>query len=483
MVQTVPVTSVENSVAPTAPIENSAVPSSPITQNIISPNISNNTGLPSINQSSQNSGGKSRTPDLVNFFNGLSLSGKLEWNKAREDKNRLREQNRMLAIRYPQNAPPDSDDESIFSLDSEDLNLLCDQSVFDSLSNIMPTYIKLELASRKRKRAPGSDNKIADSDAQKIKRRRMDGKLPQLNPNRVSLLEFPQIMFDTEDEGVHLPLPLFHPSCIHHIVTKLSKVPLTRVNPREGESKGRLVLDIDKLSEQFGEELSPVFTYAKYLEAASYYVRFQSSRDVHFDANTGEGNGTWSSVWIDHFAFFSSQPDADPLYPYWRTCEYELRTNILVGKASYDFATYQQHFLIARSHAMPKPTTADSSISRTSNGKQFFRSEGKNTRSNKKLPSPKGKGSPSCLACCGKHTIFHHLSGNLPDTYPDGKSTWCRTADSKLLHPDGREICIIFNLGNFTTKSCDHDSERIHVCSFCGNNHPALSWQCRRPAH
>lgn len=59
----------------------------------------------------------------------------------------------------PLNAPAGSDAESLFSRESEDLNLLSDQSVFESqLLNVVATYPKTR-TSRKYIRAPTDNNK------------------------------------------------------------------------------------------------------------------------------------------------------------------------------------------------------------------------------------------------------------------------------------------------------------------------------------
>ncbi|KAF9440123.1 hypothetical protein P691DRAFT_688641, partial [Macrolepiota fuliginosa MF-IS2] len=66
----------------------------------------------------------------------------------------------------------------------------------------------------------------------------------------------------------------------------------------------------------------------------------------------------------------------------------------------------------------------------------------------------------------------------LPDKFSDGKSTWCHTDAGKLLNRDGKEVCIIYNLGSQTEKTCSHNAKRLHICSYCGGYHAALSGDC-----
>jgi hypothetical protein len=247
---------------------------------------------------------KSRTPDLVTFFKSLSLRAQLEWNKGREDHNLDRERNRIVALSNPLLALSDSEDESIFSLAEEDLDALCDSEIYNSYSDYLPQKLKLQLASRKRKRGSLEGPKEVETASPESKRRRMNGKSLENLGNQLALLKFPDVMFDTENAKVFVPLPLFHPECIQYIVGNLNRVPLMRVNPSPGELKGQLVLDVTKLCVQFGEESSPAFTFDRFLASSVNYVRFQTMCDAEVDPVTRSGNGLWLKVWFNHFNFF-----------------------------------------------------------------------------------------------------------------------------------------------------------------------------------
>ncbi|XP_006456027.1 hypothetical protein AGABI2DRAFT_44370, partial [Agaricus bisporus var. bisporus H97] len=139
-----------------------------------------------------------------------------------------------------------------------------------------------------------------------------------------------------------IPLPLFHPDVIRHVASNLATIDLTRINPRPGEPKGRIILDIRKLVDRSGGELNSSFSYDRYLESVNNYLSFQSSRDASRDPFTGNGNGKWSSSWFNHFGFFTSRKDAGILYPFWKHHELELRQSALLEDILFDASSYEQ---------------------------------------------------------------------------------------------------------------------------------------------
>jgi hypothetical protein len=66
--------------------------------------------------------------------------------------------------------------------------------------------------------------------------------------------------------------------------------------------------------------------------------------------------------------------------------------------------------------------------------------------------------------------------------FADGKTIWARVTNGRLTSPDGREICVKFNIGGprYCARDTKHGDNRAHLCSFCGaKDHHALSWTCR----
>ncbi|KAJ7078285.1 hypothetical protein B0H15DRAFT_804887 [Mycena belliarum] len=92
-----------------------------------------------------------------------------------------------------------------------------------------------------------------------------------------------------------------------------------------------------------------------------------------------------------------------------------------------------------------------------------------------------------CLVCAGPHTLKNHPTGQVAfqdrqqcfATYEDG----CLKTAKPHGGPDRRVICIGYNcnLGGRPCDGSDHPAERLHICSFCGGNHPALPGNTRCP--
>jgi hypothetical protein len=433
--------------------------------------------------------GKRKTPDFSAFFKSLSLKTKLSWNKEREERNDNRDAAR---IRAAEAEIPNytSENESLGSIASGDLKPLCDQIIYESFSDALSDSVKLRIAKLKRKRplteptgtAPTSDGPPPSN------RRKMNGDLLKLRDAREAHVRIPDIFYTTEDEGAHLPLPLFHPEAIRYVVTNLATIPLTRINPRHGEPKGRSILDIRKLCKIFGDELDPNFSYDKYLESATNYLTFQTSCDAMMDPNSGLGCGTWSSTWFSHFGFFTRKKDTGALFPFWRQYELELRQSILLENSPYIESRYDQIFYLARSNAAVEASTklliSEMSPTRppgaTPSAKRFFRQDKESPKSGRKNSKDSNSHGGLCLACTKEHTVFQHIANGLPNSFPDGKPTHCCVSDGKLLLPSGSKPCFIFNLASFTTRSCAAKCPCSHLCSFCGGHHPAFSWACRR---
>ena len=106
------------------------------------------------------------------------------------------------------------------------------------------------------------------------------------------------------------------------------------------------------------------------------------------------------------------------------------------------------------------------------------------TDRNPSSPFPSGSTrSPSSVCCvlCAErgHTVFLHEQDTSPAKFNDGKPAWAKFANKSLRSPDDGDICINWNIKG-DCANCNHPkSERLHVCSFCGKLHSALSWTCR----
>jgi hypothetical protein len=89
-----------------------------------------------------------------------------------------------------------------------------------------------------------------------------------------SPLEFAQSLFDTELH-TSVPLPFFLNKNLQILIDEASTLPTLKVNPLPGESKGVYILDLEKLADCFGQELS--ITCSQWSEAALNMFKFQQT--------------------------------------------------------------------------------------------------------------------------------------------------------------------------------------------------------------
>jgi len=87
---------------------------------------------------------------------------------------------------------------------------------------------------------------------------------------------FPQILFDTE-LCIAVPLPFFLNKNLNILNFKASTLPMTKTNPNLSETKGTVILDIEKLSTRLGKELS--LSCSQWTEAAANMYLFQKEKD------------------------------------------------------------------------------------------------------------------------------------------------------------------------------------------------------------
>src|ERR1700678_3153988 len=85
-------------------------------------------------------------------------------------------------------------------------------------------------------------------------------------------IEFSEIMY-ASDNHIALPLPFFQNKHLRHIIDYGATLPMVKLNPREGESKGAHILDVAKLTANFSAETT--IDFGQWNKAAG---RFQRSR-------------------------------------------------------------------------------------------------------------------------------------------------------------------------------------------------------------
>ena len=408
----------------------------------------------------------------ISSFKSLSLKAKLRVCKEIEDQNDARHERTRLNATDPDNHPePGSETASLFSLDDEDLEKLKRPSFAALFKDVMPTYIANWLFEHHSpdmtdlKRNP--DN---DEDSRIAKRRCMDGDNLQPRATDISAdLQFTQLLYKTADCGM-VPLPLFLNHALSYISINGANLLTFKANPKPGEKKGFTIIDCKKLLGRLDlAELA--MTHAEWSEAAYNCFRFHSERDIHGPT------GSYASWWDKHFGFFNLQKDKVKYYDAWRSLELELRQEFYSQPTSYDGAYYARKYDImknifdAKSEFASMVSTLQSRSQRNSNP------------SSTSFPKGSDKASPpACCILCGEkgHLLAFHTNDKSPPKLRDGQLPYARYTDGALCNPDGKEICIKWNVRN--NSSCNHGKDRLYICSFCGASHNAFSWSCR-PKH
>jgi len=379
------------------------------------------------------------------------------------------------------NPDPGSEAASMITLSSEEECSLSIPSVMSNVASVMPLYLLQWLGLKdtqdKEKRRRDDPQSLTDSlslmDARIAKRRCMDGnKLVPRSASNSAEIVFPQILFDTELE-VAVPLSFFTHSNLRYVIDNSSTLPTRRANGKSEGGKGPIIIDVDKLAERLGRELS--LDFGQYIQASHQFYRFQSLRDAVLD-------GPWTKCWYFHFQFFEAQHDAEEFYSYWKEYELQLRRDRRSLSLDYNENQYDLLYSQAKNNAtilrliqerdnkprndfsrrnLPYPTKRADDSSR----KPFQAGGGKNSATS------------TCIVCAERgHSAFAHPPSLTKFT--DGKNTWAKVANNRICTPDNKEICINFNIG--LSRSCLHGAERAHVCSFCGSKgHHAFSWTCR----
>jgi len=439
---------------------------------------------------------RTHTDDLASsYLSELTLYDKLSMNKEIEEKNKERRLKKLKNIQDPVAYPdPGSETASLITIDEEEIDDLKDQSMFNKLLSILPTSLiqRINRETRhekeekeKRKRDDNSKSSSDDTPSREIKRRCMDGdRAAERIVGFQNPIDFSEIMYMT-DNHTALPLPFFRNKNIRYIIDCGATLPTVKSNPREGESKGYYILDITKLTNIFGAELT--IDFGQWHEAANNCYRFQRSRDKN-----GE-SGSFALWWSQHFEFFNNQEDKIEMYDAWKSLELRLRqeyrTQPTRFNANYYVAQYEmcksEHRMRLEWHqTFSKQPNARDDNPREGSGYRGGRSNSSRSRGGSTSSFPAGSrrsSLPVCCILCGEkgHPVSRHYNGTTPTKGSDGKPIWAKIANAILCNPEGQSICINFNVmgsrGCYLTKC-----ERAHVCSFCGSKqHHAFSWMCR----
>jgi hypothetical protein len=208
--------------------------------------------------------------------------------------------------------------------------------------------------------------------------------------------------------------------------------------------------------------------------------------------------GPYATWWSSHFNFFNMQEDKISQYDAWKELELKLRREYRTEPTKFDIThyamkyeasktTHELRLLIEKQNHLPiapkDPSTRKDS---------FFRPfRGGKASGDHHQPFPQGSRQrhpglthPVCCILCGElgHSVSKHYNdGNSATKFPDGKPTWAKISDSSLCGPNGKELCINYNVSGGNAICSHPDGARAHLCSYCGSkSHNVFAWICRR---
>jgi hypothetical protein len=295
---------------------------------------------------------KTHLPHILDKLKSLPLKLKLSMNKNIEQENERRiERAYMHTLDPVANPDPGSKSASLITLSSAEMHSLSIPSVWSALVSGIPLYllqlVGLKDTQDKEKQRRDDPQSLTDSlfliDVRITKRRCMDSdKLVPRSVSNVAEIVFPQILFDTKLE-VAVPLSFFTPSNLRYIIDHASTLPTRRANGKSDGGKGPIIIDVDKLGDKLGRELSLAF--GQYIQASHQFYRFQSLQDTVVD-------GSWTKCWYLHFQFFEAQHDAEEFYAYWKEYELQLRRDRRSLSLDYNENQYDLLYSQAKNNAM-----------------------------------------------------------------------------------------------------------------------------------
>jgi len=383
-------------------------------------------------------------PTITQMLKNLPLLSILQMNKEIEEKNAERSRKTFNHSFNPViHTQPGSDEASLISLDDADLNCFHVPSFMASFLNLI--YSKLtkwiadeEIKEKKLKRKPTDDLKPSAEEARIAKRCCMNGQ--KMVPWVVGVpwqATFPQILFNTK-LCITVPLPFFLNKNLNILNVKASTLPTTKTNPNPGETKGTVILDIEKLSTHLGKELS--LSCSQWTEAAANMYLFQKERD---EEGTDDAHSNWYN---DHFCFYTSQDTKDELYDTWKSDELKFHQEHWAKYGEFDASHYYQAYklsekqqeMMADIHGMmtstPAPTKTPFNAGLAKFALRFSPRSSQTRPPSQPFPSGSGRSSslmPDCLICAEQgHDATQHADSTSPVKFKsNGKTTWSKYSD------------------------------------------------------
>ncbi|PPQ96573.1 hypothetical protein CVT26_006302 [Gymnopilus dilepis] len=355
------------------------------------------------------------TPDIIRLLKSLSLTNILKRNKQIEAENDARDEKTLNHASDPATYPdPGSETASLITIDEADMARLRVPTFYASVkehiyNTLAARLVDDELVDKEEKKRKGDEmSGLSSEEVRMAKRRCMDGSKHVVRKIGEAIpVEFAQSLYDTELH-VGIPLPFFLNKNLRTLIDDGATLPMVKCNPLAGSSKGMYILDIEKLSNRFGKELS--LTCSQWTEAAANMWEFQVSRDVD---GPGGSHGKW---YEDHFNFFGKLSDRDDMYEAWKDMELEFRRDHKSRALAFLPEDYDLAYNLAKaSHKLRKEFGEFNARLAPSNrgGSTSF---GRPARQVNSQPFPSGsRSTPSsnavCLLCAERgHSVSYHIN-------------------------------------------------------------------------
>ncbi|KAJ7429780.1 hypothetical protein B0H11DRAFT_1921983 [Mycena galericulata] len=363
----------------------------------------------------------------------------------------------------------------------------------------LPVFIRLQVDRQRRRRAAHLEL-VGSKSPEKAKTRPLLGSMVLVNPiTRVPGQQTAVVVADTMlyslQNKLYPPLNWFTNDrllltqhSLHELHTKLMRPEPSLEFPNPDKV---LTFDILKMEMLWGSDnthscLTPLKWQEAALNLESALVLLCGPLD---DSPTAKP--THASEFHKHRLFFMNYSKFEENYSVWYAFEREGRHDILKGHL-FD-AGYYSRQVDGRLHAKEamelysspirrldrEPDLRPSKVPRQTNDSpgSSFRGD----RGGDSFRSPPDRDSfrsgPACACCTGPHKLREHPIEAV--TFGDGKPCFSSYRNGELWTakpfrgPQTQRICVDYNLPSGCRRP--HDPKgRLHICSFCGRDHPAL---------
>ncbi|KAK0464761.1 uncharacterized protein EV420DRAFT_1263613, partial [Desarmillaria tabescens] len=157
-------------------------------------------------------------------------------------------------------------------------------------------------------------------------------------------VSFHQILYDTDDAHIHIPLPFFTNKSLQYINVNAALLPVQKANLLDCEKKGFNILKIEELMPILGAELS--IDYGLHAKAMANLYHFQKSHNP-----LGlKGN---HAIWYEsHILFFDCQQDKIEYWDYLKHLEMELHLKHISSLTAFDLDYYVQCYNEVKNNAL-----------------------------------------------------------------------------------------------------------------------------------